>query len=98
METPLKLLGTIAFVCAICVHLAFGAEALVRYLGVGCVLAGGHAIITRKVPVGLDGQPPSGQLRGAFAVAYGLLIGGFGLFMLFNAQAASCVLGWSTHC
>lgn len=98
MDRLAAIAGPVMFVCAIAAHFLLGVNALVRVLGVGCIFGGVHALVTRKVPVGWEGQPPSTHLKGSAAVIFGLLLLGVGLGMVFFAGAASCMLGWAPEC
>jgi hypothetical protein len=90
--------GPVLFVCAIAAHLLIGVQAMVRVVGVGCMVGGVHALVTRTVPVGWEGPPPSTQMRGAGAIVFGLVLLGVGAGMVLFAGVASCVLGWAPEC
>ena len=86
------------FVCAIAAHLLIGAQAMVRVVGVGCMVGGIHALVTRSVPVGWEGRSPSTQIRGAGAIIFGLVLLGVGTGMVLFAGIASCILSWAPEC
>lgn len=71
---------------------------MVRVVGIGVALAGLHALVTRQVPVGIEGHPPSLHIRGALAVIVGVLMLGVAVYLLLFAPIATCTLGWSTEC
>lgn len=98
MNRVATIAGPLFFVAAIGTHWLFGAHAMVRLIGGGCIACGSYWVITRKVPIGIEGQPPSYHLRGAAAVIAGLLLSSLGIAILFYASVAACVLGWSSEC
>lgn len=55
--------GPLFFVAAIAAHFLLGAHAMVRIVGIGSIAGGAYWVITRNVPVGIEGQPPSYQLE-----------------------------------
>ncbi len=90
--------GPVLFVCAIAAHVLIGIQAIVRVVGVGCMVGGVHALVTRTVPVGWEGRPPSTHIRGAAAIVFGLVLLGVGAGMVLFAGVASCALGWAPEC
>ena len=54
------------------------------FFGLGVALVGVVWIVRRHVPVGIEGRPPSFQVRGWWAVALGILVVALGLIIAFN--------------
>jgi hypothetical protein len=93
-----SIVGAVLFVSAIAAHLLFGIHAFVRVVGVACILTGIYWSVERKIPVGIEGQPPAFHLKGLPAVVSGVLMMALGACLLFFAPVAACLLGWSHAC
>ena len=88
-------LGLAFLAVAMATHFFLGVDALVRVVGIACVLTGLYWAFTRRIPVGWEGRPPSFHLTGPAAVISGILMVAFGLLLLFFAPVAACLVGWS---
>ena len=98
MERLVTVAGAVLFVAGIAAYLVFGAPAFVRVLGVGFIISGVYTLLTRKVPVGVEGHEPSFYLHGGAALAFGVLMLLLGAALIFFAPVAACLLGWSKSC
>lgn len=88
--------GAIVFAIFVGAHFMFGIKAAVKVAGAACVATGILWMLRRSVPVGIEGRPPSHDLRGWGAVLAGLVITVVGLALLAYSGLAACLLGWAS--
>ena len=87
---------TVGVVACIAAFFAFGELAALRVGGLLCIGGSAHTLITRSVPVGIRGRPPSFYLTGVSAVLVGLIMAGLGVLLLAYPQEVSDALA-SSH-
>ena len=90
-----RFLGLAFLALAMATYFLLGVHALVRFAGVACALTGLYWVVTRRIPVGWEGQPPSFHVTGVLAVSLGVVMVVFGISLVYFAPVAACVLGWS---
>ena len=87
--------GIIFFIYFVVAYLIFGANAAIKILGVAAVCVGGVWFLRRRVPFGIEGEAPTGEMRGYIARIAGITMLIIGLLMLTYSVQVACSIGWA---
>ena len=87
--------GIIFFISFVVAYFMFGANAAVKILGVAAVCVGVVWFLRQRVPFGIEGKAPIGEMRGYIARIAGIAILIIGLLMFTYSVQVACSIGWA---
>ena len=87
--------GIIFFISFVAAYFVAGASAAVKVLGVAAIFVGLVWFLRRRVPFGVEGEAPIGEIRGYVARIMGVAMLIVGLLLFAYSIQVACSVGWA---